>query len=93
MHAYELLSQKFALHFDKKHFPAEPDSLYGPNNYFLQLGGKRARPVACLMGNELCSAQEEIYLLCLKKAALPATSPKAAVRTTGTRCGALTGNG
>lgn len=53
MHAYELLSQKFALHFDKKHFPAEPDSLYGPNNYFLQLGGKRARPVACLMGNEL----------------------------------------
>ena len=53
MHSYELLSQKFALHFDKKHFPAEPDSLYGPNNYFLQLGGKRARPVACLMGNEL----------------------------------------
>jgi len=53
MHSFELLSEKFALHFDKKHFPDEPSSLYGPNEYFLNLGGKRIRPVLCLMGNEL----------------------------------------
>jgi geranylgeranyl diphosphate synthase, type II len=53
MQSFELLSQKFALYFDKKHFPAEPASLYDPNEYFLKLGGKRIRPVLCLMGNEL----------------------------------------
>jgi len=53
MQSFELLSQKFALHFEKPHFPAEPYSLYHPNEYFLQLGGKRIRPVLCLMGNEL----------------------------------------
>lgn len=53
MQSFELLSQKFSLHFDKRHFPAEPASLYDPNEYFLKLGGKRIRPVLCLMGNEL----------------------------------------
>ena len=53
MQSFELLSQKFALHFDKRHFPDEPASLYDPNEYFLKLGGKRIRPVLCLMGNEL----------------------------------------
>ncbi|MEO6611286.1 MAG: polyprenyl synthetase family protein [Chitinophagaceae bacterium] len=53
MHSFELLSQKFALYFDKRHFPAEPATLYEPNEYFLRLGGKRIRPVLCLMGNEL----------------------------------------
>jgi geranylgeranyl diphosphate synthase type II len=53
MQSFELLSQKFALHFEQKHFPAEPVSLYGPNEYFLKQGGKRVRPVLCLMGNEL----------------------------------------
>src|SRR5678810_904499 len=53
MQSFELLSQKFALYFDKRHFPAEPASLYEPNEYFLRLGGKRIRPVLCLMGNEL----------------------------------------
>lgn len=53
MQSFELLSQKFALHFDKQHFPAEPQSLYAPNEYFLKLSGKRIRPVLCLMGNEL----------------------------------------
>jgi geranylgeranyl diphosphate synthase, type II len=53
MQSFELLSQKFALHFDQRHFPAEPASLYQPNEYFLKLGGKRIRPVLCLMGNEL----------------------------------------
>lgn len=53
MQSFELLSQKFSLNFDKPHFPPEPSSLYSPNEYFLRSGGKRIRPVLCLMGNEL----------------------------------------
>src|SRR5689334_7730029 len=53
MQSFELLSQKFSLHFDKRHFPFEPASLYEPNEYFIKMGGKRIRPVLCLMGNEL----------------------------------------
>lgn len=53
MQSFELLSQKFSLHFDQPHFPVEPSSLYEPNEYFLKMGGKRIRPVLCLMGNEL----------------------------------------
>jgi geranylgeranyl diphosphate synthase type II len=53
MQSFELLSQKFTLYFDKRHFPTEPPSLYDPNEYFLKMGGKRIRPVLCLMGNEL----------------------------------------
>jgi geranylgeranyl diphosphate synthase type II len=53
MNSFELLSNKFNLYFDKKHFPDEPSTLYAPNEYFLKLGGKRIRPVLALMGNEL----------------------------------------
>jgi geranylgeranyl diphosphate synthase type II len=53
MQSFELLSQKFTLQFDTAHFPENPASLYDPNRYFLELGGKRIRPVLCLMGNEL----------------------------------------
>lgn len=53
MQSFELLSQKFASYFEKVHFPAAPANLYEPNEYFLKLGGKRIRPVLCLMGNEL----------------------------------------
>ena len=53
MHSFETLSQKFSDHFNSPHFPGEPASLYEPNEYFLKLGGKRIRPVLCLMGNEL----------------------------------------
>jgi geranylgeranyl diphosphate synthase type II len=53
MHSFELLAQKFVLHFERPHFPAEPSSLYEPADYFLQMGGKRVRPVLCVMGNEL----------------------------------------
>jgi geranylgeranyl diphosphate synthase type II len=53
MQSFEQLSQQFAAFFDKRHFPVEPASLYDPNEYFLKLGGKRIRPVLCLMGNEL----------------------------------------
>jgi geranylgeranyl diphosphate synthase type II len=53
MQSFEALSQQFSDKFNTDHFPLEPRSLYEPNRYFLQLGGKRVRPVACLMGNEL----------------------------------------
>ena len=53
MQSFEELSIQFNNKFATDHFPAEPSSLYEPNRYFLQLGGKRVRPVMCLMGNEL----------------------------------------
>jgi geranylgeranyl diphosphate synthase type II len=53
MHTFEQLSQSFIEKFKASHFPDQPMSLYEPNRYFLQLGGKRIRPVLCLMGNEL----------------------------------------
>ena len=53
MQSFEQLSQQFSEHFNKKQFPSEPASLYGPNEYFLKAGGKRIRPVLCLMCNEL----------------------------------------
>lgn len=53
MHSFEQLSRDFTRHFDQPLFPATPETLYGPNSYFLQMGGKRVRPVLSLMGNEL----------------------------------------
>lgn len=53
MQSFEELSKKFSEHFSRIHFPSQPDTLYSPNNYFLSMGGKRFRPVLCLMANEL----------------------------------------
>jgi len=53
MHRFEELAAEFAQKFDTQHFPGHPASLYEPATYFLGLGGKRIRPVLCLMGNEL----------------------------------------
>ncbi len=53
MHSFEELSLLFKEKFEVAHFPKTPASLYDPNNYFLTIGGKRIRPVMCLMGNEL----------------------------------------
>jgi geranylgeranyl diphosphate synthase type II len=53
MQSFETLSKQFAEKFDTRHFPEQPASLYEPGEYFLKLGGKRIRPVLCLMGNEL----------------------------------------
>src|SRR5215213_5166082 len=53
MQTFEELSKLFTEKFATDHFPQEPASLYEPNRYFLQWGGKRIRPVLCLMGNEL----------------------------------------
>lgn len=53
MHSFEQLSQQFIEKFSVDHFPEEPSSLYEADRYFLKSGGKRIRPVMCLMGNEL----------------------------------------
>jgi geranylgeranyl diphosphate synthase type II len=53
MKSFEELSEQFLSRFDINHFPAQPQNLYEPADYFLGIGGKRIRPVMCLMGNEL----------------------------------------
>jgi geranylgeranyl diphosphate synthase, type II len=53
MQSFEELSKQFARYFNVRHFPQQPAALYDADEYFLQLGGKRVRPVLCLMGNEL----------------------------------------
>lgn len=53
MYTFEELSKQFSERFAIRHFPEQPASLYEANQYFLGLGGKRVRPVMCLMGNEL----------------------------------------
>lgn len=53
MHSYIALTEQFSQKFSGAHFPEMPKGLYEPAEYFLGIGGKRIRPVACLMGNEL----------------------------------------
>ncbi len=53
MHHFEELQEKFETYFNHRHFPETPSTLYDPAEYFIGLGGKRIRPVMCLMGNEL----------------------------------------
>ena len=53
MQSFDGLSVQFKEKFEVSHFPKEPATLYAPNDYFLSIGGKRVRPVMCLMGNEL----------------------------------------
>ena len=55
MHSFVELSLKFEQHFNKRQFPESPENLYDAAQYILQLGGKRVRPVAVLMANELFS--------------------------------------
>lgn len=53
MSRFQELSQEFTNYFNKKYFPEKPESLYGAAHYMLEDGGKRIRPVLCLLGNEL----------------------------------------
>jgi len=53
MKRFQEISQQFSTHFDRSHFPDQPETLYGAASYMLEDGGKRIRPVLCLMGNEL----------------------------------------
>jgi geranylgeranyl diphosphate synthase type II len=53
VHSFKELIDLFCQRFDQPQFPSEPAGLYEPAGYFLTIGGKRIRPAACLMGNEL----------------------------------------
>jgi geranylgeranyl diphosphate synthase type II len=53
MHTFKELVAEFGDRFTVKHFPEKPSTLYEPGEYFLSWGGKRIRPVMCLMGSEL----------------------------------------
>ncbi len=53
MHSYKDFSKLFEEKFNKRHFPQKPEKLYDASQYLLSLGGKRVRPLLCLMGNEL----------------------------------------
>ena len=50
---FQELSKEFNSYFSRKHFPDQPETLYGAASYMLEDGGKRIRPVLCLLGNEL----------------------------------------
>ena len=50
---FQQLSKEFNSFFNKKHFPDWPETLYGAASYMIEDGGKRIRPVLCLLGNEL----------------------------------------
>lgn len=53
MHSFQELLKEFEIHFSKHHFPETPASLYEPCSYLLHMGGKRVRPILCLMSQEL----------------------------------------
>lgn len=53
MQTFEQLVKDFTEKFNTNHFPSQPATLYDADNYFLKLGGKRIRPVMCLMANQL----------------------------------------
>ena len=54
MHSFSELVGQFEERFTSVIAPAaQPQSLYEPIRYFLELGGKRVRPVLCLMASEL----------------------------------------
>ncbi len=59
MYSFEALAGAFIKRFNRTHFPASLPSLYDPAEYFLSIGGKRIRPVICLMGNELLGDIQE----------------------------------
>lgn len=51
--SFQELSIAFEKNFEKNHFPSSPANLYNAATHLLTIGGKRARPVLCLMGNDL----------------------------------------
>lgn len=60
MYSFSQLVTLFEERLDKEfHFPPHLETLYEPCRYFLQIGGKRVRPVLCLMANELFGTLNE----------------------------------
>jgi len=64
MNTFPELLKSFGDRFNQFRFPASPVNLYEPNDYFLSIGGKRIRPVLCLLGNQLFGPlSEDAYTL------------------------------
>ncbi len=59
MHSIEELREIFSTYLNQEAFQQEPKSLYEPNNYILQIGGKRLRPVLLLLSTELFGGKIE----------------------------------
>ena len=59
MNSFAALMKEFGDRFNTFRFPASPASLYQPNDYFLSLGGKRIRPVLCLLSNQMFGTLSE----------------------------------
>lgn len=53
LQSFSRLSLIFEEKFKKRHFPPDPPLLYDAAQYLLTVGGKRIRPVMCLMANEM----------------------------------------
>ncbi|HEY0680343.1 MAG TPA: polyprenyl synthetase family protein [Chitinophagaceae bacterium] len=53
MQTFPQLAQSFSEKFSQQQLPHGSNTLHHAVNYFMELGGKRIRPVMCLMGNEL----------------------------------------
>ena len=51
--SFKELAVLFDEKFNLRHFPEQPEKLYDASQYLLNYGGKRIRPVICLMGNQL----------------------------------------
>lgn len=64
MHSFEALVQQFEERFSNNlPFATTPDTLYEPCRYFVTIGGKRVRPVLCVMANELFGEiNEDVWL-------------------------------
>lgn len=59
MHSIEELRKIFTAYLNQEAFRQEPKNLYEPNNYFLQIGGKRLRPTLLLLATEIFGGQLE----------------------------------
>lgn len=53
MQSFKTLLELLETRLADRIFPENPRNLYDPAQYLLNLGGKRIRPVLCMMGNEL----------------------------------------
>ncbi|MFK5972909.1 MAG: polyprenyl synthetase family protein, partial [Flavobacteriaceae bacterium] len=56
MHSLEHYRSAFIAYLENKIRPKEPQNLYAPISYILNLGGKRLRPVMTLMATEIFDA-------------------------------------
>lgn len=55
----QTLRERFAAYLRQERFDRQPAELYEPNNYILDIGGKRLRPVLVLLGCELAGGRAE----------------------------------